>query len=55
MIRINVKLGGINLIPDPQDASFLTDPVNPTMVMGRSRSSQSRRLTLIRLTNQVAT
>jgi eukaryotic translation initiation factor 2C len=35
LLRINVKLGGINLIPDPQDASFLTDPVNPTMVMGR--------------------
>ncbi|KAN0132399.1 Piwi domain containing protein [Lactarius tabidus] len=33
-LKINVKLGGINLIPDPQDASFLTDPVNPTMVMG---------------------
>ncbi|KAN0130599.1 Ribonuclease H-like domain containing protein [Lactarius tabidus] len=26
--------GGINIIPDPQDASFLTDPVYPTMAMG---------------------
>jgi hypothetical protein len=26
--------GGINLIPYLQDTSFLTDPVNPTMVMG---------------------
>jgi hypothetical protein len=25
---------GINLILDPQDASFLTDPANPTIVMG---------------------
>jgi eukaryotic translation initiation factor 2C len=33
-LKINVKLGGINLIPDPQNASFLADPVNPTMVMG---------------------
>jgi hypothetical protein len=27
--------GGINIIPDPQDASFLTDPVYPTMAMGK--------------------
>ncbi|KAN0132385.1 Piwi domain containing protein [Lactarius tabidus] len=26
--------GGINLIPDSQGASFLTDPVNPTTVIG---------------------
>jgi eukaryotic translation initiation factor 2C len=33
--RINVKLGGINTVPDPQDISWLTDPVNPMMVMGK--------------------
>ena len=32
--RLNVKLGGINLIPDPSSASAIMDPVNPTMVMG---------------------
>jgi eukaryotic translation initiation factor 2C len=33
-LKINVKLGGINAIPAPRDAAFLTDPANPTMVMG---------------------
>lgn len=33
--RINVKLGGINTIPDPQSVTVLTDPRNPTIVMGR--------------------
>ncbi|KAI6027254.1 hypothetical protein EDC04DRAFT_2573087 [Pisolithus marmoratus] len=32
--RINVKLGSINTIPDPQSVSILTDPWNPTIVMG---------------------
>ena len=32
--RINVKLGGINTVPDPQSVSVLTDPHNPTIVMG---------------------
>lgn len=32
--RINVKLGGINTIPDPASVSVLTDPRNPTIVMG---------------------
>ncbi|KAN0132398.1 Ribonuclease H-like domain containing protein [Lactarius tabidus] len=32
--RADPPEAGINLIPDPQDASFLTDPANPTMVMG---------------------
>lgn len=32
--RINVKLGGINLIPDTASAAILTDPANPTIVMG---------------------
>jgi eukaryotic translation initiation factor 2C len=33
-LKMNVKLGGINLIPDPQSVSVLTDPHNPTVVMG---------------------
>ena len=32
--RINVKLGGINTIPDPSSVVVLTDPAYPTMVMG---------------------
>ncbi|KAI6045823.1 hypothetical protein EDC04DRAFT_3024633 [Pisolithus marmoratus] len=32
--RINVKLGGINTIPDPQSVSILMDPRNPMIVMG---------------------
>ena len=32
--RINVKLGGINTVPDPSSVSVLTDPHNPTIVMG---------------------
>lgn len=35
-LRMNVKLGGINLIPDPQSVSVLTDPHYPTVVMGES-------------------
>ncbi|KAG6811309.1 hypothetical protein H0H92_008021, partial [Tricholoma furcatifolium] len=31
---INVKLGGINTIPEPSSVSVLTDPSNPTVVMG---------------------
>ncbi|KZT65768.1 argonaute-like protein [Daedalea quercina L-15889] len=33
-LKINVKLGGINSIPDPRSVAFLTDPKNPTIVMG---------------------
>jgi hypothetical protein len=33
-LRMNVKLGGINTIPDPQSVTVLTDPRNPTIVMG---------------------
>lgn len=33
-LKVNVKLGGINTIPDPQSVSVLTDPRNPTIVMG---------------------
>ncbi|KAH9970612.1 hypothetical protein BGW80DRAFT_1446937 [Lactifluus volemus] len=32
--QINVRLGGINVVPEPQDISFLTDPAHPAMVMG---------------------
>ncbi|KAL0065940.1 hypothetical protein AAF712_007067 [Marasmius tenuissimus] len=33
-LKINVKLGGINLIPEPASVAVLTDPRNPTIVMG---------------------
>ncbi|KAF8165280.1 argonaute-like protein [Crassisporium funariophilum] len=33
-LKINVKLGGINTIPDPSSVSVLTDPLMPTVVMG---------------------
>ncbi|GJE84216.1 argonaute-like protein [Phanerochaete sordida] len=33
-LKINVKLGGINTIPEPRSVSILTDPHNPTIVMG---------------------
>ncbi|KAI9439636.1 Piwi domain-containing protein, partial [Lactarius indigo] len=33
-LKINVKLGGINAILEPCDVEFLSDPANPTMVMG---------------------
>ncbi|KAG6816930.1 hypothetical protein H0H87_001632 [Tephrocybe sp. NHM501043] len=33
-LKINVKLGGINTIPEPSSVSVLTDPYNPTIVMG---------------------
>ncbi|KIP05771.1 hypothetical protein PHLGIDRAFT_36273 [Phlebiopsis gigantea 11061_1 CR5-6] len=33
-LKINVKLGGINTIPDRRSAQILTDPHNPTMIMG---------------------
>ncbi|KAJ7135279.1 argonaute-like protein, partial [Mycena crocata] len=32
-LKINVKLGGINMIPDPSSVSVLTDPQNPTIIM----------------------
>ena len=35
--RLNVKLGGVNAVPEPRDVSFLTDSANPTIVMGRHR------------------
>jgi len=33
-LKINVKLGGINNIPDPSSVPALSDPLNPTIVMG---------------------
>ncbi|KAG8885868.1 hypothetical protein FRB97_009030 [Tulasnella sp. 331] len=32
--KINVKLGGINVIPKASSVQFLTDPSNPTLVLG---------------------
>ncbi|EJF60851.1 Piwi-domain-containing protein [Dichomitus squalens LYAD-421 SS1] len=34
VLKINVKLGGINVIPDARSVPALTDPKNPTIVMG---------------------
>ncbi|EJF61200.1 argonaute-like protein [Dichomitus squalens LYAD-421 SS1] len=34
LLKINPKLGGINVIPDPRSVPVLTDPRNPTIVMG---------------------
>jgi eukaryotic translation initiation factor 2C len=33
-LKLNVKLGGVNAVPEPRDVSFLTDSANPTIVMG---------------------
>ncbi|KAK0206676.1 argonaute-like protein [Desarmillaria ectypa] len=33
-LKMNVKLGGINVIPEPTSVKLLTDPANPTIVMG---------------------
>lgn len=35
-IRINMKLGGINTVLDPESAPLLADPKSPTIVMGSS-------------------
>ncbi|KAI0005035.1 argonaute-like protein [Russula compacta] len=32
-LKLNVKLGGVNAVPEPRDVSFLTDSANPTIVM----------------------
>ncbi len=32
--RINVKMGGINAVPEARSVPALTDPHNPTIVMG---------------------
>jgi eukaryotic translation initiation factor 2C len=33
-LKMNVKMGGINTIPEPMSVSALTDPRNPTLVLG---------------------
>ncbi|KIO16425.1 hypothetical protein M407DRAFT_33926 [Tulasnella calospora MUT 4182] len=33
-LKINAKLGGINVIPKPETVRFLTDPATPTIVIG---------------------
>ncbi|KAK0227575.1 argonaute-like protein [Armillaria fumosa] len=33
-MKINAKLGGINVIPDPKSAPIISDPEQPTIVMG---------------------
>ncbi|KAG9005743.1 hypothetical protein FRB94_001309 [Tulasnella sp. JGI-2019a] len=33
-LKINVKLGGINVIPKASSVQFLTDPSNPALVLG---------------------
>ncbi|KAK0460469.1 uncharacterized protein EV420DRAFT_1532341 [Desarmillaria tabescens] len=33
-LKINAKLGGINVIPDPKSAPIISDPRQPTLVMG---------------------
>jgi eukaryotic translation initiation factor 2C len=39
--RINVKLGGINTVPDPASAHILADPRQPTLVLGIEFSQAS--------------
>ncbi|PBK70238.1 Piwi-domain-containing protein [Armillaria solidipes] len=33
-LKINAKLGGVNVIPDPKSAPIISDPRMPTIVMG---------------------
>ncbi|KAI9448012.1 Piwi-domain-containing protein [Lactarius indigo] len=33
-LKLNVKLGGVNSVPEPRDISFLTNTTIPTIVMG---------------------
>ncbi|PBK85517.1 Piwi-domain-containing protein [Armillaria gallica] len=33
-LKINAKLGGVNVIPDPRSAPIISDPRTPTIVMG---------------------
>lgn len=33
-LKINVKLGGINSVPDPTSSAWLSDPSKPTLVLG---------------------
>ena len=34
LLKLNVKQGGVNSIPDPRSVSFITDPAHPTIVLG---------------------
>ncbi|KZV61782.1 Piwi-domain-containing protein [Peniophora sp. CONT] len=34
LLKLNVKQGGVNSIPDPRSVSFITDPANPTIIFG---------------------
>ncbi|EJT97024.1 Piwi-domain-containing protein [Dacryopinax primogenitus] len=34
MLKVNVKLGGVNVIPDRRNVPFLMDPANPSLVLG---------------------
>lgn len=34
LLKLNVKMGGINTVPEPRSVSFLTDPAQPTLVLG---------------------
>ncbi|SJK99346.1 uncharacterized protein ARMOST_02639 [Armillaria ostoyae] len=35
-LKINAKLGGVNVIPDPKSAPIISDPAQPTIAMGKS-------------------
>ncbi|KAI0267569.1 Piwi domain-containing protein [Russula aff. rugulosa BPL654] len=37
-LKVNMKLGGVNVIPDRRDVPWLTDPANPTIIMGGDMS-----------------
>ena len=37
-LRVNVKLGGVNTVPDPNSVIILADSTNQTCVMGRHTS-----------------
>ncbi|KZT55686.1 Piwi-domain-containing protein [Calocera cornea HHB12733] len=34
MLKANVKMGGVNVIPDRRSVPYLMDPANPTLVIG---------------------
>ncbi|VDC01533.1 unnamed protein product [Peniophora sp. CBMAI 1063] len=34
LLKLNVKQGGVNSVPDARSISFITDPANPTIVFG---------------------
>jgi eukaryotic translation initiation factor 2C len=45
--RVNVKLGGVNVVLDPADSNPLNDPNNPTIVMGTFVGPFARRTKII--------